>query len=213
MNTLGPKVGPMLLVRLVFGFFVIGALIKGLIFLQGGGAQPRLAHISGGICLVIASLVVMVLTARAWAGAFFAMCLYGVVKVILSLLAGETTSSGHVRTPVPEAYEVLVLLGVFGWLTFPYTSREPTIYEALALTASVVAMLPIVSIKSTLVALTISLVVLCIARYLRRFPSFQRPLPTLSFKRKLQREPGQAWQQLAHLVIKARTFLRFLSAH
>jgi hypothetical protein len=90
------------LVPLVFAFFAIGALIKGLLLLREQSGRWNAVTASLSVCLVVPSFAFMVFTADTWARWFSGLCAYGIIKIILALLVGQTTSSGHVKIPAPR---------------------------------------------------------------------------------------------------------------
>jgi len=136
------------------------------------------------------------------------MCAYGAIKFLLALVFGETTSSGHVKAPASLAFEALAIFACLVLLTWPYRFRAPTVFEAAALTWSMVAILLAAFNERYILALIVALPLVGIARFARRFRPFQAQVPTTPFKRDL-REHRTAEVVTAALLPLAR-FIRSL---
>jgi hypothetical protein len=146
------------------------ALLAGIAIMIGRADNTSPAFRVIGACLVFGTGTVLLLTARRWAGYFFALCAIACIKAVLALAFGVTVAVPRLVTDRQLVFELLCLLGGLSLMTFRFVTSFPeSNLEALALVVAVIGLAWAMLTEPNVRPLVISVAALAVSWSLRRF--------------------------------------------
>jgi len=120
--------------------------------------------------VVFGTGAVLFLTARRWAGYFFALCVIAGMKAAFALVFGVTISVPRLATDRQLVTELLCLLAALGILTFRFVDTRPeSNLQALALALAVIGLAWAMLTEPNVWPLVVSVAALAISWALERF--------------------------------------------
>lgn len=156
------------LVILVVSFV---ALLAGIAIAIGMAENTSYAFRVVGVFVVLGTGTALFLTARRWAGYFFALCGIACIKAALALVFGVSVAVPRlVVTDRQLVFEYFGLLGGMSILTFRFATTPPkSNLQALALVVAVVGLAWSMLIEPNIGPLIISIAAVAIAWIVQRF--------------------------------------------
>jgi hypothetical protein len=145
------------------------ALLAGIALMIGRAENDSPVVRALGAGLVLGTATVLFLTARRWAGYFFAACVIATIKASFSLLFGVTISVPRLVTNRVLVSILLCLLIAMAILTFRFVTTLPkSNLQALSLVSAVVGLAWAILIEPNVWPLWVSVAVLSISWLLER---------------------------------------------
>jgi hypothetical protein len=155
---------------LVILFLSFLALLAGIAVMIGRADNTSPSFRAIGGCVVFGTGTLLFLTARRWAGYFFALCGIAAVKAVLALLFGVTVAVPRLVTDRKLVFELLCLLGGLSLLTYRFVTTRPESHvQTLALVIAVIGLAWAMLIEPNMWPLIGSVAVLTISWTLQRF--------------------------------------------
>jgi hypothetical protein len=122
-------------------FSIIAAIL--LIALLAAGVRRVVYSSHGdskvGAVMLSFAIVILYLTARTWAKWFFAFCCGNVLRGVIMLALGRTTSVPSVVAPRSYVLQIVMMLALMAYLTNRFWEDRPQQMDSVCLVGAVVA--------------------------------------------------------------------------